>query len=303
MIHTQHLTRRFKGAAAVEDLELDIARGEVFGLLGPNGAGKTTTVRMLCGLISPTSGQAQIAGHQLGRDNQQIRRCVGVLTESPGLYERLSAYDNLEFYAKLHGLEDVAPRIEKYLSLLGLWARRNEPVGRFSKGMRQKVAIARALLHEPRVIFLDEPTSGLDPESARTVREFVAQLSRVEGRTVFLCTHNLHEAETLCHRIGLIKQRLIKVGTPHSLKRELFESKTVFELAEPLADAQAALDFPFVRRVEVQDLRIVVTLDDPLSQNARIIERLVACQAQIRYVRPQERSLEEVYLALVKEAS
>jgi len=302
MIQAQRLSRSFRQIQAVSDLDLNIAPGEVFGFLGPNGAGKTTTVRMLAGLIRPSSGSARIAGLAVGRDNASIRAKVGVLTEMPGLYERLSAYQNLEFYAKLQGVASPKSAIRKHLDLLGLWARRHDPVGKFSKGMRQRVAIARALLHDPQVVFLDEPTSGLDPESAHTVRAFIGQLSQEEGRTIFLCTHNLHEAETLCHRIGLMKQTLIKVGTPQQLKRELFKTQTVIELDQAPPDIEAILDFPFVDHVHANGARVVVTLSDPEAHNPLLIERLVAHNANIRYVRPQERTLEEVYLALVREA-
>jgi ABC-2 type transport system ATP-binding protein len=308
MIHAQQLGRTFRRSRnqqpieAVKNLDLNIDSGEVFGFLGPNGAGKTTTVRMLAGLIRPSSGAAHVAGHEVGAENRNIRSNVGVLTEMPGLYDRLSAYQNLEFYAKLHGIGSAHATIEKHLSLLGLWDRRKDPVGKFSKGMRQRVAIARSLMHDPDVVFLDEPTSGLDPESAHTVREFISQLAGEEGRTIFLCTHNLNEAETLCHRIGMMKQTLIKVGTPQQLKRDLFEPQTVLELEGVLPDIETLLDFPFVNKIEANGTRVVVTLDDPDTHNPALIERLVSHNARIRYVRPQERSLEEVYLTFVKEA-
>jgi len=301
VIQAQGLTRAFRRLVAVRDLNLQIAPGEVFGFLGPNGAGKTTTVRMLAGLIPPSQGRATVAGLNVGSDNQQIRRRVGVLTETPGLYGKLSAYHNLAFYAQLYGMDDINGRLEKHLSLLGLWQRRNDPVGSFSKGMRQKVAIARTLLHDPQVVFLDEPTSGLDPEAAHTVREYIAELSQGEGRTILLCTHNLPEAEMLCHRIGLMKQTLIKVGTPQQLKHELFEPQTLIELHQPLERAHEVLDFPFVRRLEIQGACLHVTLEDPTVQNALLVQRLVERKISIRYVRPQERSLQDVYLALLKE--
>jgi ABC-2 type transport system ATP-binding protein len=232
MIVAENLTRRFGDRIAVENLSLEIAEGEVFGFLGPNGAGKTTTVRMLAGLLAPTSGRAMVAGVDVVAQPQRVRTLVGILPEHPGLYEKLSAWHNLKFYADLYELPNPHAQIEKYLSLLGLWERRHDPVGTFSKGMKQKLAIARALLHEPKVLFLDEPTSGLDPEAAKTVRDFIAQLAS-EKRTIFLCTHNLYEAEQLCTRIGLIKQRLIKIGAPTSLKRELYGRQIVIDLREP----------------------------------------------------------------------
>ncbi len=183
MISTSSLTRTFAlkdgdTLTAVDDLSIDVRKGEVFGFLGPNGAGKTTTIRMLTCLIGPTAGDATVAGHVVGRDNTAIRRSVGILTETPGFYDRLSAAYNLRFFAKLYDVEDVDGQVEKYLRLMGLWQRRDDEVGSFSKGMRQKLALARALVHEPDLVFLDEPTSGLDPEAARMVRDFIGDLER-----------------------------------------------------------------------------------------------------------------------------
>jgi ABC-2 type transport system ATP-binding protein len=297
MIHAEGLTRRFGERIAVENLSLEIGEGEVFGFLGPNGAGKTTTVRMLAGLLAPTAGRATVAGVDVRRDPQRVRALVGILTEHPGLYEKLSAWHNLKFYADLNDLPNSEAQIEKYLSLLGLWERRFEPVGTFSKGMKQKLAIARALLHEPTVLFLDEPTSGLDPESAKTVRDFIAQLAS-QKRTILLCTHNLYEAEQLCTRIGLIKQRLIRVGSPQQLKRELYGRQIVIDLKEPMA-LWEDLQLPFVRSVQTNGTRLLVQLDDPEAQNPILIRRLVALGAQIQFVREQDRSLEDVYLELI----
>jgi len=223
MIRTEQLSKYFttrKGQQpirAVQDLSLEVHEGEVFGFLGPNGAGKTTTVRMLTSLISPTAGRAFVGRWEVGKDDQNIRRTVGILTESPGMYERLSAERNLKIFASLYDVPDVPGQVEKYLRMLGLWNRRFDEVGSFSKGMRQNLAIARALLHEPQVLFLDEPTSGLDPEAAKLVRDFIEELKAL-GRTIFLCTHNLDEADRLCDRIGIFKSRLITVDTPENLR-------------------------------------------------------------------------------------
>jgi len=192
VLRTEALTKRFGRLVAVDHLDLEVREGEVFGFLGPNGAGKTTTLRLLCALIAPTSGGAEVAGWRLGRDDTKIRASVGILTEQPGLYERQSAWENLLFYGALYGLNAATARAqaERFLRLMGLWDRRQESVATFSRGMKQKMAIARAALHEPRILFLDEPTTGLDPDAAKTVREFIVAL-RGQGRTVFLCTHNL----------------------------------------------------------------------------------------------------------------
>ena len=186
MITAKGLTRRFGDLTAVDSLDLHIERGEVFGFLGPNGAGKTTTVRMLAALIAPTSGSASIAGKTLGEDNRAIRQSVGVLTETPGLYKRLSAWDNLLFFARLYQIDEPEKQTEKYLKTFELWDRRDGLAGTFSKGMKQKLALARALLHEPEILFLDEPTAGLDPEAAKTVRELIESL-RSKDRTFGRC--------------------------------------------------------------------------------------------------------------------
>ena len=239
MIRTEGLCKYFsssgkegKEVRAVDGLSLEVKQGEVFGFLGPNGAGKTTTVRMLTCLIGPSAGRAWVNDLEVGKADLAIQSQVGILTESPGLYDRLSARYNLEFFADMYGVKDVKGQVEKYLRLLDLWDRRDSEAGTFSKGMKQKLAIARALLHEPPVVFLDEPTSALDPEAAKTVRDFIETL-RGQGRTIFLCTHNLDEAERLCERIGVFRQRLIAVDTPDALRRQLFGRQTVVHLASP----------------------------------------------------------------------
>ena len=184
---------------------------------------------MLAGLIGPSGGEATVAGCRLGQDDTSLRRRIGVLTETPGLYDGLSAAANLTFFAELYGMNDPQPAVEHYLRWLGLWERRFEPAGTFSKGMKQKLAIARAMLHEPQVLFLDEPTSGLDPEAAHLVRDFIAELRR-EGRTIFLCTHNLDEADRLCDRIGVFRQRLLALDSPAALRRQLFGRTVVIHL-------------------------------------------------------------------------
>jgi ABC-2 type transport system ATP-binding protein len=302
-IETQELTRRFGDLVAVDQLTLAIPAGAVFGFLGPNGAGKTTTVRMLTALIAPTSGAARVNGQPLGEANQSIRRTVGILTETPGLYERLTAGENLLFFARLYGLDlaRATAQTERYLRMLGLWERRDDKVGGFSKGMRQKIAIARALLHEPAIVFLDEPTAGLDPEASRMVRDFVKEL-RAEGRTIFLTTHNLPEADELCDLIGIFSTRLLRLDSPARLRAALFGRGTRVRLAgDAAAWAAAAEALPFVRGVIVEDAALTITLDDPDAHNPPLIQALVSAGAPIRYVEPIEHSLEDVYLELVQD--
>ena len=310
MIEARGLTKDFRGNAhvvrAVEDLTLDVNEGEVFGFLGPNGAGKTTTVRMLAGLIAPTRGTATINGLGLGENGAQIRAQVGILTETPGLYERLSVWANLEIFARLYHVAEVDEQVEKYLRLMELWHKRDAAAGTLSKGMKQKLAIARALLHEPAVLFLDEPTGGLDPEGARTVREFVSTL-RGEGRTIFLCTHNLDEAERLCDRIGVLRRRLIAVDTPEALRRNLFGRQTVVDAAALTPVALERLRaLPFVQHVDVRPSgdhgsHLTVDLRDPVVENAAVVRVLVDQGAEVRFVTEARHSLEDVYLNLMHE--
>ena len=302
MIHTENLAKKFGDVTAVEGLSLDVKEGEVFGFLGPNGAGKTTTVRMLTSLIGPTAGKAVVNGFEVGRQDTDIRRSVGVLTETPGMYDNLSAEYNLHLYAELYDVDDVDGQVEKYLRMLGLWERRTDPAGTFSKGMKQKLAIARALLHEPRILFLDEPTSGLDPEASKLVRDFIAEL-RKEGRTIFMCTHNLDEADRLCDRIGVFKSRLLVVDTPAKLRQSLFGRKVVFHLREAGDGLVEAVNkFSFARDVKAIENKLVITLDDPESENPEIVRALVAAGADIRFVGELRHSLEDVYFQLVKQA-
>jgi ABC-2 type transport system ATP-binding protein len=305
MIKTEQITKRFKlgrnnpPITAVEDLSLEVKEGEVFGFLGPNGAGKTTTVRMLTSLIAPTSGHATINGLTLGKDDTRIRGSVGILTETPGMYDRLSADKNLTIFARLYRVKDVPGQVGKYLHMLGLWDRRFDEVGSFSKGMRQKLAIARALLHEPKILFLDEPTSGLDPEAAKLVRDFIEELKK-EGRTIFLCTHNLDEADRLCQRIGIFKTHLITVDTPEALRTQLYGRKIVIHLKSVNPGWPDMLkQFAFIKKIEVIDNKLMIDLTDPENQNPVIISKLAENGAEIQFVGELRHSLEDIYLQMI----
>jgi len=302
-IRIEGLTRRYGRTIAVSGVDLAVEDSEILGLVGPNGAGKTTTLRLLCALIAPTSGTAEVGGYRLGRDDAQIRAAVGILTEQPGLYERQSAWDNLIFYATLYGLDGPTARAqaERFLRLMGLWERRTEAVATFSRGMKQKMAIARAALHEPRILFLDEPTTGLDPDAAKTVREFIIAL-RGEGRTVFLCTHNLDEADRLCDRIAFFRHHIIRIDTPDHLRAELYGRATEFRLMphprpEDLARVQAV---PGVREARFENGSIVVDVPDPLVTNPLVVRALVDGGAEIAFVTERKPHLEDVYLRIVE---
>ena len=299
-IQVQGLAKRFGGRTAVEGLTFDVRPGEVFGLLGPNGAGKTTTVRMLTGLLQPSEGEAFVWGHSVRTHGEELRRTVGLLTEQPGLYDRLTARENLRFFMKLHELDEAAawPRARAYLERFGLAGRADEPCGSFSKGMRQKLAIVRTLVHDPKVIFLDEPTSGLDPESARTVRDAVAELA-TEGRTIVLCSHNLAEVERLCSRAAIIQGRLLALAPLNELRRagQALDIRVEGD-AERFRPALAAL--PFAPNVLSEGGRLKVMLSDD-AQAPEVLACLVNAGARVHSAVPANRPLEEVYLELIRQ--
>ncbi len=299
MIETRRLSRRFGGLLAVDRLDIEVKRGECLGFLGPNGAGKTTTVRMLCGLLAPSSGGAVVAGFDVVADAQEVRRRVGLLTETPGMYDRLSARRNLSLFAALHGVSDIDARVQKYLEMLDLWDRRDDPVGSFSKGMRQKLAIGRALIHEPPILFLDEPTSGLDPEAARRIRTLIGEL-KAAGRTLFVCTHNLTEAEQLCDRVALFRSRLLAVDTPPGLRERTYGREVEIRL-QGATDAHVALlqALPFAPEVARSGDRLVVRTRDPDTNNPILIQTLVSAGARVQYVTEIQQSLERIYLEIL----
>ncbi|MFV1949960.1 MAG: ABC transporter ATP-binding protein [Anaerolineales bacterium] len=302
IIVTEELTKSFGDILAVDRLTLSIKQGEVFGFLGPNGAGKTTMVRMLAALLAPTRGKASVAGFRIGQNDQEIRRKIGLLPEAPGLYDGLTAEQNLAFFGAMYGIENIDSQSQRYLELLGLWNRRFEPVGTFSKGMRQKLAIARALLHEPEVLFLDEPTSGLDPQASRLVRDFISDL-KGEGRTIVLCTHNLEEADRLCDRVAVISGHLLALDAPGVLRRKLFGRKVVFHLTEMKQELIDTLkEFGFVSDVQQVGKKILASVEDPEENNPRLIQALVEKGAEIQFVGELKRRLEDVYLELMEAA-
>jgi ABC-2 type transport system ATP-binding protein len=306
VISADRLERRFRTVTAVSDLTFSVPAGHIYGLLGPNGAGKTTTVRMLAGLIAPTAGSATIAGLLLGPQNQRIRATTGILTESPGLHDRLTARENLTYYGRLYGMSGPAlgKAVPHHLDLVGLGNVADRRVGTYSKGMRQRVAIARALLHGPRVIYFDEPTSALDPEAAKSIRELIAGL-RDEGRSILLCTHNLNEAEQLCDRIGIINGHLLAEGSPAELRRASGPATTRIELDGGPVDASAMAGLvavlPFVRTAEAVGRELRVELAEPRSDTPDLVRELVQRGARVLAVTEDVPTLEQVYLELVGE--
>ena len=307
MISARGLSRSFNGVPAVEALSFDVPSGSLFALLGPNGAGKTTTVRMLMGLIAPTAGSATVAGYRLGAGDDAgrlLRRACGLLTETPGFYDRMSARDNLQFFGRLYGIpaRTLTQRIDHYLHVLELWDRRDDVVGTYSKGMKQRLAIIRALFHDPKVVFLDEPTAGLDPEAALEVRELIARL-KTEGRTIMVCTHNLDEAERLADAVGILRRRLLLCDTLERLRGgtdgdgRLTVRVTITGPAALHAPAFAAAG------LDVRDVRAVdATLTARCAPAAvpALVAFLVGRGAGIREVRSEAESLEAVYLRAVR---
>jgi ABC-2 type transport system ATP-binding protein len=303
VIETESLSRSFGPIRAVDGLTFQVYEGEVFGLLGPNGAGKTTTVRLLNGVLRPSGGQARVLGLDPAQDGCRLRQQTGVLTEMPSLYERLTARENLALFGALYGIPEteLARRVDRMLEEFGLADRADSRVGEFSKGMKQRLALARALLHEPPLLFLDEPTAGLDPEAARQVTEMIARLSHREGRTVFLCTHNLTEAQRLCDRVAVMDRgRLLALGTLEELSRTLWPGLPVeIGLGAPLTDAAvgALRHLPGVRDVQHEGLQLTVNVTGESTIPA-VVETLVREGARILRVIPRQPSLEEIYFAI-----
>ena len=306
MIRVDGLRKDFGQLTAVHDLSFEVGDGEIFGLLGPNGAGKTTTIRMLAGLIAPTAGQATVNGHPLGEESDRIRAITGVLTESPGLHEKLTARQNLAYYGRLYGLTGarLAEAVDRYLGVVGMTEHADRRVGGFSKGMRQKIAIARSLLHEPEVIYLDEPTSGLDPSAAKTVRDFVATLREL-GRSIVVCTHNLDEAEKSVRphrhhaRHAATGRHPLRAATQRAGRHVRVELNGA-RGPESFLDAMA--DLAYVRAAQPRDGALMLELEDPKRETPDVVNALVNAGARITGVGEVSATLEEVYLELVGEA-
>ncbi len=304
MILTENLSKRFGDFQAVEGVNLEVGTGEVLALLGPNGAGKTTTVRMLTSILKPTSGWARVAGFDVVKQPAQVRAMVGVLTEHHGLYHRMPAYDYLDFFGRLYQLpaEQRKKRIEELLSLFGLSRFAYDRLGKFSKGMRQKLALARAMLHDPPVLLLDEPTSAMDPESARLVRDAIRKL-RSESRAVIICTHNLMEAEELADQIAIIRRgRIIIHGSPQAL-REQFFGKPEFEL-RLTAPLDGSLP-PLPQDVEIRAMGenwLRYCTPDPAQTNPQMLSNFLAAKIGVVSLQEVPRHLEEIYLEAIQSA-
>ena len=304
MIEAHGLAKHFGPVIAVADVSLRVETGEILALLGPNGAGKTTTIRMLSALLSPTQGWARIAGYDTVRDAKQVRQTIGLLTEVPGLYQRMNPIDYLSFFAALQNMpaDRRRPRARELLEHFGLWEARNRPIGTFSKGMRQKVALTRALVHDPRVIFLDEPTSAMDPASAKVVRDYILDLRRSD-RTIVLCTHNLAEAELVADRIAIISRgRIAAAGTSDELKdRFLGVPRYLVRGRQSPVDSLRSLNGT-IKLEATGPTWAEYSAARPEEVNPIVLRRLVEDDVEIISLSEVPRRLEEVYLAIVGEA-
>ena len=304
IIRIEHLSRSFGAVKAVDDLSLEVPAGIVFGFLGPNGAGKTTTIHLLLGLLEPTQGQARVLGFDTRTQADAIRARSGALLEFAGLYERMSAQDNLDLYGRIYRMPAAArrARIKELLTHLDLWDRRQDRVGKWSRGMKQKLAVARALLHHPPLVFLDEPTAGFDPVSAAALRNDLASLVAREGVTVFLTTHNLTEAEKLCAQVGVIRQgKLVTVGAPDDLRvrtggpqAEIVGRGFTEQMLSMLRER------PEVAHADLHNSHLLIELHGE-SEMGPLVSLLVHAGAEVEEVRRGKASLEDVFLTLMEE--
>lgn len=303
-IRTTNLTRDFKTVRAVDNLTMEIPSGSVFGFLGPNGAGKTTTLRLLLGLLEPTKGQAEVLGYDTRTQAGYIRQNSGALLEHTGLYERLSAYDNLQFYGRVWHMSssERMSRIEELLNHLGLWKRRNEIVKTWSRGMKQKLAIARTLLHRPALVFFDEPTAGLDPVAAASLREDITNLAAQDGVTIFLTTHNMAEAEKLCHQVGIIREgKLVAIGSLDQIRTQAGKQQVdIFGRGFTPQVLETLRKHPGIVNLEQRNQHVTIQHEASM-QIAPMVNLLVSGGVEIDEVRKSRASLEETFLELVED--
>jgi len=301
MLSAAHLTRRFGERVAVDDVSFRLEGGQVLALLGPNGAGKTTTLRMLAGLMAPTSGALALEGQPYERRVMStIRSRIGLLTESPGLWDRLSVRQNLMVYARLHSLGQPDAAVDRVLDAFSITDRAGQPAVELSKGLKQRVALARALLHDPKVVLLDEPTAGLDPESAREVRDLVLRLKR-EGRVVLVSTHNLDEVDRVADRVAVLRTRLVALDTPGGLRAKLFGAALRIELTEPAAPFVRHVCGSGVGQVTAEGRTMKVDVTDAATSTPRVVKALVDAGAGVLSVAREEPTLEAVYLKLLED--
>ena len=306
MIQVSGLTRVYGNTVGVEDLNFEIRDAEIFALLGPNGSGKTTTLRLMTGMISPTNGYVSV--DDIRTDQLQllpkIHRKIGILPEVPGHYENLSAFRNLQFYGRMYGMSDSAieSRTKDLMVEFELWDKRDSPVATFSKGMKQKLAILRTVMHDPKYVFLDEPLSGLDPESSKFVRDYMKSLKE-NGKTVILSTHDLDDADKLSDRVAVIRNRLLAIDSPSALKAQAFKRTVVFHIESIQGlDLKEIGAMPFVNSAKISKDSLVMEVDSPEKNNPDITAYLVGKGFRIQFIGEIRRSLEDVYLSIVEKS-
>ncbi|MDP8012009.1 MAG: ABC transporter ATP-binding protein [Thermoplasmata archaeon] len=297
MIEVINVEKKFGEITVLKNINFNINKGEIFGYLGPNGAGKTTTIRILTGIIEPTSGEIFIDRIDLKHNKKLIRSKSGLLTENPGFYERFNAIENIKFFSKLYGLNDndIKSKIEYYFKLFNLWDHRSIPVGAFSKGMKQKLSLIRAIIHDPEYIYLDEPTASLDPETSNIVKTFIKDLKK-QGKTIFLSTHNLFEAEEVCDRVAILNREIIEIGRPDELKSKIFGNRIVVEFEnepEKVKNILSTMGINF----KIEGNKIIMDYEKSISS---LIKNLINSGIDVSYVYRENHSLEEIYLEMVK---
>jgi len=301
VIKLEAVCRRLGKREILKNVSFTVKQGDIFGYLGPNGAGKTTTIRILLGLLQSTSGEASMLGHDVRED--ETREKVGFVLESDGLYDNMTAYENIGYYARIYGVHLLKKRVEDVLKLVGLSGRAGDRVGTYSKGMRQRLALARAVVHNPDVLILDEPTAGVDPSGQIEVRQIMLEMTRKEGKTIFLSSHNLDEVQRICNRIALIDQGEIKLyGELDRLQREMSSGEVMIETAETIADTILA-ELKGLPEVSIQN-RMDNTLILSLGKSALVpdvVNFLVQRNVRIEQVKRREASLEEIYTVILKE--
>jgi ABC-2 type transport system ATP-binding protein len=302
IISLEHVSKKIGGREILSDVTLAVQRGDIFGFLGPNGAGKTTSIRIMLGLFAATSGKATV----LGRDSQEdtVRQKIGFVLEADGLYDNLSAYDNLAYYGQIYEISEAKERIETVIKLVGLADRMHDKTGAYSKGMRQRLALARAILHNPEVLILDEPTAGVDPFGQIEIRQIMLDMVRKEGKTVLLSSHNLDEVQRICNRIALIhKGRIRLYGELEKLQKEMSHGEVVIETAEPVSGQEISElnKLPEVAVQSQKDKILTLTTGKRVDVSG-IVAILTSRGVRIEQVKKQEATLEEIYTTILKDA-
>ena len=301
------LTKNFDDLCAVDHIELTVPKGSIYGLLGPNGAGKSTTIRLLCTLLKPNEGSATVGGFDVIQSPVSVREITGVLPEEGNhtLYQTLSAYENLEYFAKLYDVPDdeIAGRIEELLTFMDLWERKDDPAGELSTGNRQRLALCRALLHNPQVVLLDEPTAALDPVAAKRVRELIMSLSEKYGQTFFINSHNLTEVQRMCDRIAIIDEgKILLSGETKELRARLQSNQNfrirVVDNLEKAGSIAESMDF--VKSVERQADSLIINIDDPIGNNSTLMQSLLSQGIRLVEFAEEEATLEDLYLEVIK---